>query len=44
MYSEGDKERDEKVGDVPQVGVDEGEFRHSRGESLVEYIGTIRGS
>ena len=41
-YSEGDTEkRDEEVGYVPPIRDDEGESRHSRGDSSVEYIETL---
>ena len=35
--------REENVGEAPYVGVDEGESRHSRDDSLVEYVGIIKG-
>ena len=37
-------EREENIGDVSHVRADEGYSRHSRDDSLVEYVGTIRGS
>ena len=44
-YIRGDnEEKEEYIGDMPQVKADEGESHHSRGDSLVKYIGTIRGS
>ncbi|GFY87390.1 hypothetical protein Acr_05g0010290 [Actinidia rufa] len=40
----GDAEkRDEEVGDVPPIGDNEGESRHSRDDSSVEYIETLGG-
>ena len=35
--------REDDIGDMPQVEANEGESHHSRGDSLVEYVGIIKG-
>ena len=37
-------EREKNVGDAPHVGDDEGESHHSRDDSIMKYVGIIKGS